>query len=285
MTNQPSLLCRRNRRPQAFTALCYIAAPLMSIGRDARQVVSNPRAFIGGIAGAALVCAALAAAFTARPANAMEVEGPPLQFEPGVLTPLGIVYPQDVKVVTVDLQAVEVDPPEAVTKDDTPPPEVKDPPKPPKDPVKPPKDPSPPEPDVEAADTTTEANNPYPDPPTVTQNEGDPFGDANGWGELRASGDAWATQVMKALNAMSIPAWAANVPNGRYGFRIKVCRDGRITKVYTKSSSGNAGLDSAIKNELTRTRLPRMPASLIQHMSASCQTLNYKFTWGADQVR
>ena len=277
-------LLRRPRRPQMFTALSCLAAPFMTIGRETSALVSNPRAFFGGLIGAGLICAALVAAFTARPAEASEL-GPELDFDAGVMTPLGIVHPEDVKVITVDMHTVEDTPPEAVTKDPTPEPESKEPqpevdePKP-----KPPK-PITPKPESPPGDHDSQSNTPYPDPPTVDENVGNPFGDPQGWGELVEDGDAWATSVMKALNAMSIPAWAAQVPNGRYTFRLQVCKDGRIAKVFTSSSSGDASLDAAIRNELTRTRLPSMPARISKNMTSSCATLKYSFVWSRDRVR
>jgi outer membrane biosynthesis protein TonB len=257
----------------------------MSMGRGTAEVLGNPRAFLGGLAGAALVCAALAAAFTSRPASAEVPEGPEVDFQPGVLTPLGIVYPDDIKVITADLQSAEAEPPEQVTTDDTPPEKVTEPPKPIPDPPKPAPTPTPPKPDIEVGETNSESNNPYPDPPTVDQNPGNPFGDAQGWGELVKDGDPWATGVMKALNAMSIPAWAAQVPDGKYGFRLKVCKDGRISKVYTKTSSGKPSLDNAIGSELMRTRLPPMSAAMLKVVPGNCATLKYSFTWGGDRVR
>lgn len=272
-------------------------APLASARRGIAEVFSQPRALFGGLALTAIFCAGVVAALGASSAQAQSPEAE-VPFEAGVLTPLGVVHPDDVVVLTVETHTVapepEVEPePEPEPEPETSPeqvttePETSPEPKPVKPkPVKPkPVKPSPPKDTGEAANQNSQANNPYPEPPTVEQNAGDPFGDVHGWGDLVKDGDAWATEVMRRLNAMRVPAWAAQVPNGRYSFRLRVCSDGRIDKVFTSKSSGDARLDATVKTEVMRTKLPPMPAKLQKHMSGRCSTLKYTFAWGGGRVR
>ncbi len=291
----------RRRRPSMLSLLQAAVSPFGVIARESRTVLAQPRAFFGGLTVSAALTLGLFAAFRVDAAEAQAPETAEVDFNAGVLTPLGMVHPKEIVVISVDTQPIETPevetpdpevetttPPEQVTKDPTPKPEV-DPPKPKPDPESTPKPkpkPTPkPKPNVDPGPKPSTSNNPYPDPPTVERNEGDPFGDANGWGELVRDGDAWATEVMRRLNGMRVPSWAAQVPDGRYRFRLKVCSDGRIDKVFTSTSSGDERLDAVVKTEVMRTKLPPMPAHLQKQMSGRCATLKYNFVWGGGRVR
>ena len=75
----------------------------------------------------------------------------------------------------------------------------------------------------------TTTNTPYKkDLPTVHVNQGDPFGDPQGWDDLTRDGDPWATNVMKALNNMPVGTYAAKGAEGDYKFQLTICKDGTI---------------------------------------------------------
>ena len=137
------------------------------------------------------------------------------------------------------------------------------------------------------SDKNRKDNNPYDiDPPNNLDPTGDPFGDPNGWADMRKDGDPWATAVMSALNNMKVPAYAAQLPAGKpYKFRLKICKNGKVKTVLSKGSSGNKDLDNAIKGEVEGLKIPRPPAKVIKKMKASCVLLNYTFSWKQGKVR
>jgi outer membrane biosynthesis protein TonB len=271
-----------------------LLAPLYSIGREIRGMLSLPLAFFGGMFGTALMTGgALFALWWFENHAAASDEDPnaedefQLDFEPGALTKLGVA-PQEipVKAINEETRTPEEAVEEAVTEQETPPPvdvEKKD-----KAEVKP-KDNSPPNKnkDAKISDKNRTDNNPYDnDLPNNLDPVGDPFGDPNGWADMKKDGDPWATSVMAALNAMKVPAWAAKLPAGApYKFKLKVCKDGSVQQVLTKGSSGNSDLDTAILGELERLKFAPPPAHVLSKMKTTCVMLNYTFSWQQGKVK
>ncbi len=271
-----------------------LLAPIYSIGRELRGMLSLPLAFFGGMFGTALMLGGAVFALwwfenhaEASDEAASEEDEFLLDFEPGALTKLGVA-PQEipVKAVNEDTRTPEEAVEEAVTENETPPPadvEKKD------KQEAPIKDKTPPNKnkDAKISDKNRTDNNPYDnDLPNNLDPVGDPFGDPNGWADMKKDGDPWATSVMQALNSMKVPAWAAKLPHGQpYKFKLKLCKDGKIGQVLTKSSSGNTELDSAILGELQRLKIAPPPANVLSKMKAQCVTLNYTFAWSQGKVK
>jgi hypothetical protein len=92
--------------------------------------------------------------------------------------------------------------------------------------------------------------------------------------------------VMKALNGMSVPAYAGKLPPGKsFQFKLGICKTGKIDSVLVKQSSGVAELDAAIKFELLRLSIPKPPKDVLARMDAPCVTLKYTFAWQEGRVR
>lgn len=271
-----------------------VLAPLYSIGREFRGMLSLPLAFFGGVFGTIMMTGGSLFAFwwfenhaQASDDGANEDEEFMLEFEPGALTKLGVA-PTEIptKAINEETRTPEEAVEEAVTEEETPPPvdvEKKD-----KE-EKPIKDKTPPNKnkDAKISDKNRTDNNPYDnDLPNNLDPVGDPFGDPNGWADMKKDGDPWATSVMQALNGMQVPAWAAKLPHGApYKFKLKVCKDGKVGQVLTKSSSGNPDLDSAILGELQRLDFATPPAHVLSKMKAQCVLLNYVFSWSQGKVK
>lgn len=269
-----------------------LIAPLLSIAREIRGLVAVPLAFFGGFFGSIVLCGALAFFMWWMEENAAASSGEEeeeflLEFEPGALTKLGV-EPKEIpeKPINEETRTPEEVVKEAVTEEETPPPEDKE--KKPEE-EKPVKDKTPPNKnkDAKISDKNRTDNNPYDkDLPNNLDPVGDPFGDPNGWADLKKDGDPWATSVMAALNGMKVPAWAAKLPAGApYKFRLKVCKDGTVDQVLSKGSSGNADLDSAILGELKRLKINPPPAHVSAKMKSKCVTLNYTFSWQQGRVK
>ena len=268
-----------------------ILAPFFSLFREVRGLVSVPLAFLGGVFGSILLSGALAFLFIWMEKNAaaspLEEEEFFLEFEPGALTRLGV-EPEEIpeKPINEETRTPEEAKQEAVTEEEKPPPEEKE--KKPEE-EKPIKDKTPPNKnkDAKISDKNRKDNNPYKkDLPNNLDPVGDPFGDPNGWSDLKKDGDPWATSVMQALNNMKVPAWAAKLPAGKpYRFTLKVCKNGTVDKVYNKGSSGNTDLDGAVKGEIERLKFPPPPAHVVKHMKSSCVTLKYTFAWSSGRVK
>lgn len=284
-----------------------LLAPFESVGRELRGVLSSPRAFFGGIAGMLIMCGGLTAFFIYAGEAKAETEDEDLwdiEFTPGALVKIGKEIPEDEKVITEETVArdepVEEPPPEEpppdeeesvqeeVTTEETRPKEKKkEPTK--KKPIKinPKKAKEKPEDkpdDTKKADKNTKKNTPYDDLPTSDTERGDPFGDPQGWAELKKDGDPWATAVMKALNNMPIGTFAAKSFPGDYKFRIQVCKDGRIKKVYAKGGSASEENKGKVKGALLQLRLPKPPKKYADKMGGSCKTIPYVFRWNAGKA-
>ncbi|HVI04069.1 MAG TPA: TonB C-terminal domain-containing protein [Enhygromyxa sp.] len=268
-----------------------LLSPFLSLSRDLRGLLAVPLAFFGGIFGSIVLSASLVFAMwwmeqNAEAAPLEEEDEFLLEFQPGALTKLGV-EPKDIpeKAINEETRTPEDVVKEAVTEEEKPPEEEIE-----KKPIEEkPKDDKPinKNKDAKISDKNRTDNNPYDkDLPNNIDPTGDPFGDPNGWSDLKKDGDPWATSVMAALNGMKVPAWAAKLPSGKpYQFRLKICKDGTVSQVMTKSSSGNADLDGAIKGELERLKIPKPPANVASKMKSSCVTLNYLFSWSAGKVK
>jgi outer membrane biosynthesis protein TonB len=267
-----------------------LIAPFFSMYREMRGLFAVPLAFIGGVFGTIVLCAVVVFMtwWLEDSAEASEVDEEEflLEFEPGALTKLGVA-PTEIpeKAINEETRTPDDVQKEAVTEDEVPPPEEKE----KKDIEEKPKDDKPINKNDKAkiSDKNRTDNNPYDkDLPNNIDPTGDPFGDPNGWADLKKDGDPWATSVMSALNNMKVPAWAAKLPAGApYRFRLKVCKDGSVEKVYDKGSSGNQDLDSAIKGEIERLKFAPPPAHIAKQMKASCVVLSYNFAWSQGKVK
>lgn len=268
-----------------------VLAPFQTLFRDVRAIFAVPLALIGGFFGMIVMCAALVGFFLWAPelafAEAEEDDEEYLDFEPGALVRIGKEIPEQElpeKIITEDAKLPEDSVEEAVTKEEEPPPEPPeekkiDKPKKTKKPKK--KD----DRDVKEKDHTSKKNTPYDDLPTVKEAPGDPFGDPDGWSELRKKGDPWATEVMKRLNAMQVGCYAGKCPKGTFKFEMKICKNGTVDKVYQKQSSGDSDLDSKIKSELGRLKIPKPPPKIAAQMKSSCVKLKYRFVWSSGRVK
>lgn len=267
-----------------------LLSPFFSLARDIRGLLAVPLAFFGGIFGAIVLSGALVFAMwwmeqsaEAAPIEEDEFE---LEFQPGALTKLGV-EPKDIpeKAINEETRTPEDTVKEAVTEEEKPPDEEIE-----KKPAEEkPKDDKPVNKNDKAkiSDKNRTDNNPYDkDLPNNIDPTGDPFGDPNGWSDLKKDGDPWATSVMAALNGMKVPAWAAKLPSGKpYQFKLKICKDGKVSQVMSKSSSGNTDLDNAIRGELERLKIPKPPGNVASKMKTSCVTLNYLFSWSSGKVK
>lgn len=267
-----------------------LLAPFVSMFRELRGLFAVPLAFLGGVFGTIVVSAGVVFGMWWLEQNAEASTGEEeefvLEFEPGALTKLGV-EPTEIpeKAINEETRTPEDVQKEAVTEEEEPPPEEK----PKEDKEEKPKDDKPvnKNKDAKISDKNRKDNNPYDkDLPNNLDPTGDPFGDPNGWADLKKDGDPWATSVMAALNGMQVPAWAAKLPAGKpYKFKLKVCKNGTVDKVYNKASSGNSDLDNAIKGELDRLKFAPPPAHVAKKMKSSCVVLNYTFAWSQGKVR
>ena len=269
-------------------AVPAVLAPFTAVWREVRSLFAVPLALLGGFFGMLIVCAGMvglalwAPNFALASGDEDEFE---LEFEPGALVRLGKKLEEKElpeKIIVEETRVEDQATQDALTKDDKkkpdPEPKKKD------DEVKKSKDKPSKKKKGKVSDHEQQSNNPWNDLPTVDQLPGDPFGSPDGWSDMVKDGDPWATSVMAALNAMKVGSWAAQSKTGQYGFKLKICKDGRIDNVLQKSSSGNAELDNAVKTELLKLKIPRPPAAVLKKMPKSCVTLKYEFVWRAGRV-
>ena len=136
--------------------------------------------------------------------------------------------------------------------------------------------------------TPTSSNTPYKkDLPTVTTNQGDPFGDPDGWDDLTRDGDAWATSVMKALNNMPVGTYAAKGAKGDFKFQLTICKDGTIKEngVAKKGGSMNQDGQNAVLLALEQLKIPKPPAKVASAMPSNCAKIKYTFVWSSGKVK
>ncbi|NJK33214.1 MAG: hypothetical protein HC927_12860 [Deltaproteobacteria bacterium] len=259
------------------------------IGREIRGLFSVPLAFIGGFFGTVVLSGLMILLMMfpgSSDADAAAVEDEfLLEFEPGALTKLGE-EPKEIpeKPIHEETRTPDEAVEEAVTEEEKPPEqEIEK-----KDEKEIKKDDKPKNQNEKAkiSDKNQKDNNPYDDIPNEAPETGDPFGDPNGWSELKKDGDPWATSVMAALNNMKVPAWAGKLPHGKpYKFMLKICKDGKVDQVLSKGSSGNTDLDNAILGELKKLKIPKPPPKILAQMPSNCVTLKYQFSWQQGKVK
>lgn len=265
-----------------------LLAPIVVIARELWVLFTVPLAMITSFLGTGALTGAFVwwFFFSSEAEAAEEPEELQLEFEPGALVKLGKEKPEELeKEITEDLEVMEEAAEEAITKKEEPPPpeekEKKDPPK-----IKPKqKAPDIKNPKAKESDVNSKKNTPYDDLPTVKQESADPFGDVNGWADMKKDGDPWATSVMSALNGMKIGSYAGKAKNGTYSFKLKVCKDGKVDKVYQNGSTGDSTLDNQIKAELERLKFKPIPANVAKGMKKNCSILRYTFKWSAGKVK
>lgn len=267
-----------------------LLTPFVSLFREVRAMVALPFAFFGGLFGMVVLSGAIVGLMLWLEKNAQadvgEDEEFMLDFEPGALTKLGV-EPKDIpeKAINEELRTPEAAVEESVTEEEEIPEKEEE----KKEEKKPKKDNKPVNDNKKAkeADKNQKSNNPYSkDLPNNIDVAGDPFGDPNGWSDLKKDGDPWATAVMKALNNMKVPAWAAKLPAGKpYKFTMKICKNGTVDKVFTKSSSGNKDLDNAVRAEVERLKIPKPPPHVLKKMKSTCVVLRYQFAWTSGKVK
>ena len=262
-----------------------VLAPFSMIASEARSMFEVPRAMVGGVVGTAAVCGLLLGLVLWSPSSeASEDDGPTLEFEPGALVRLGP-KPEELPEKIVVEEKVAAPPPvekETVTKKEEPPPEEKKPEKRKPKKLKPSKEkPDPNKKDAKEAERNQESNTPHDDLPTVEELPGDPFGDTNGWAELRKDGDPWATAVMAELNKLKYPSFGAKAGTGVFRFKMEICANGTVKGVLKRGSTGNVTLDQAMQAEIQRMKIPRPPPKVKAKMKRSCQFLKYSFSWDA----
>jgi hypothetical protein len=131
----------------------------------------------------------------------------------------------------------------------------------------------------------TNSNTPYKDLPTYDKNIGNPFGDPEGWDDLTRDGDPWATSVMKALNNMSIGAYAAKAKSGEMKFQLTICKDGKIKQVLKKGGSLPEDGQSAVMLALEQLEIPKPPKKVSDAMPGNCAKIKYTFVWSAKGVK
>jgi hypothetical protein len=264
---------------------------------DFREMLRNPAALIGGVAGAIISSALLYIGFAVVAMNAAnanadnEDEELEIEFEPGALVRLGQKIDDKElpeKIITQDTRAEEAEtPPATVTEDEKAKPTTEEKKDPPKDKPK-----LPPNPNAEKKDpklptspTPTKKNTPYNDLPTVDYNIGDPFGDPGGWADRAKDGDPWATAVMKALNNLKVGAYAAKGGGGDYRFQLTICKDGSVKTVTGKGGSLPADGQRAVQLSIEQMDIPKPPAEVAKKMKSDCAKIRYTFAWSAGGVK
>jgi hypothetical protein len=267
-----------------------LLTPFVAIARDVRDIISVPLPMIGGLLGTGLTSVAVYFLLNLGIGSGQADAAAPedefmLEFEPGALAKLGE-PPKDIpeKPVHEELRTPEDAVEEAVTEEEKPPVEEVE----KKETKEVKKDDKPPNPNKDAKESNKNQkdNNPYDDIPNDAPDIGDPFGSPDGWADMAKDGDPWATAVMGALNNMKVPAYAAKLPQGKpYKFMLKICKDGKIDTVLNKQSSGNAELDTAIKGELMKLKIPKPPKKVLDMMPSQCVLLKYQFSWQQGKVK
>lgn len=258
---------------------------LKVFARDFADLLRNPRAFAGGLAGSTMCMAgaAVLAMFGTPGGAAAEPVDDELKMEflAGALVRKGVKPPDDPipeKPIVDTTHAVDSPPDTTVTTNQDAPPTPSKPPS--KDPPrKPAKDPPDPSKAGKPSDHTTQGNNTHNDTPTAPELPGDPFGSPDGWSDLAKDGDPWATAVIAALNGMTVGSYAGLGQDVTYKFQLIICADGRIDDVRTKGSTGKPDFDGQIRNALERIKLPKAPPDIAKQLGSGCKKIPYVFTW------
>ena len=278
-----------------------------AIAGSFRDMSRNPGATFGGIGGMLLSSVLLYFGFVVFANAQIDIEKDDddfeIPFEPGALVKLGseVEAPEiPEKVVIQETREEEEVIQETLTEED----EVKPPdPEPPPEPEEKPKQVDKPPPKekkdkkLPTSKLPTTKNTPYDDKPTnkpppgkknkglPSLQKGDPFGDPGGWADMKKDGDPWATAVMKALNNMSIGAYAAKAKKGDFKFQLTLCKDGSIKKVNKKGGSLDADTQNQVRLALEQLDLPKPPSSVAKKMKSKCAKIKYTFRWSASGVK
>ena len=222
----------------------------------------------------------------ACPAETAEEDEFEIDFEPGALVKLGEEIEEPEKVVVQDTRVEEETVAETVTEEEEAEPKVEE-----KEPEPDPK-PKPKKPPPEKQDKKlpvnkipTKKNTPYNDLPTVKTPKGDPFGDRDGWADMKKDGDPWATAVMKALNNMPVGAYAAKGKKGNFKFQLKICKDGTIDKVTKRGGSLPPDAQHHVVLALNQLKIPKPPSKVARKMKSRCAKIKYVFNWSSRGVR
>ncbi len=263
-----------------------LLSPFVPLAREFGDLVRNPAALIGGFIGTIAVSAGFWALLTIPQASAADTDDSDelvMDFVPGALVRQGEkIDPEKLpeKMIVEETVATEESSSEKVTKDEKIEPsetkKVED--KPNKTKSKQKADPN--KKDAKKSDKNRDTNKQFKnDLPTVKDLPGDPFGSPNGWADMAKDGDPWATGVIGALNKMKVPSYAAESKTGVFKFQIVVCANGTISKVLQKGSSGDPGLDKAVRSSILLTKIPTPPAAIAKQLKGGCKKIPYKFAW------
>lgn len=122
------------------------------------------------------------------------------------------------------------------------------------------------------------------DLPGPPQQGGNPFGSSDGWDELTREGDAWATEVMKRLNAMVVRPFAGDPGPGVVRFQMTVCKDGKNTAMQRKGGDAAPATHDAVAIAVEQLELPRIPPRIAAMMREPCMKIRYTFEWRRDRV-
>lgn len=279
----PTRSPRSNRPSSASSAPSALAAPFTIAARELSELSSRPGPLLGGLLGSLLGCTALAAAllWMPSPAAAESEEVFTVEFIPTTLVAAGESEAEAEVPSESDAPVDEVSEPTNETVDDAPDEaaaavsEAATSPSTQVEPASKPKA----KPERQPAPDRSPSPAPGADAPP------NPFDDPGAWSELLQQGDPWATAVLRALQAMQVPAWAGQISaTNPYGFRLRICKDGSVDKVLRKASTGDADLDATLAHELTRLDLPPMPSEMAAAMGSRCAVLEYNFAWRASGV-
>lgn len=115
---------------------------------------------------------------------------------------------------------------------------------------------------------------------------GKPTGEPSGFSDQVRDGDAWATDVLRALSGASVGTYGKAVPPGTLRFSLSVCADGRIDRVRRKANSTVDRDDGdRILLALSQITVPRPPPAVRATMGRDCKRLDYTFAWTARGVK
>jgi len=260
-----------------------LLAPFAAISRELGDILRNPRAVLGGLAGSGgfmgvVVAVAMFGPSTSWADDEADDDELVMEFLPGALVRKGEAIDPMEKVVVRETRAADAPAVATVTRNDqsAPAPAPVDRPD---TKVKPTQKPTQKDPSVPVSDRDRKSNTPYDDAATADDVRGDPFGDADGWADMAKDGDPWATSVLKALNGMTVGSYAGAGQDVTYKFQLVICADGSIDDVRTKQSTGKPDFDGQIKNALNSLKLPKAPPAIAAQLAGKCKKIPYEFTW------
>ena len=114
--------------------------------------------------------------------------------------------------------------------------------------------------------------------------KGDPFASPDGWSDMDRGGDAWATDVMKALAQMEVGAFGRDL-EGQYKFQLTICSDGSIDRITNRGGDISPSGRAAVRLALEQLDIPRPPSSVRSMMEGRrCARIAHVFVWSATRV-